>query len=193
VHELSHLLHPLIEGDSRWLYEGLASYYQNVLRARQGLIPAATAWEKLHAGFRRGRKGTRPSQTLARASEAMLRERAFMRVYWSGAAIALLSDLELRRVSGGRQSLDSVLSDLQRCCLPSDRLWGEREVIDKLDALSGTRIFSRLYDRYIDNDDFPDLRAAYSFLGLQPEDDETLHLVGGRAATDLRKGIMGGE
>src|SRR5262245_24762273 len=31
VHELSHLFHPFLGDEGRWLAEGLASYYQNVL------------------------------------------------------------------------------------------------------------------------------------------------------------------
>ena len=37
-----------------WLSEGTASYYQNVLRARAGILPAEDAWQRMHSGFRRG-------------------------------------------------------------------------------------------------------------------------------------------
>lgn len=190
IHELSHLLHPFMRGNGRWLYEGLASYYQNVLRGRGSLLPPRRAWERLHAGFQRGIAGTRTGQTLAAASEAMLRERSFMRVYWSGAAIALLADIELRERSDGVMSLDSVLSDLQRCCLPGDRYWTDRQVIAKLDELSGTDIFQRLYRRYIDSDRFPDLEAAYRKLGLRPTSDTTLAFAGAGTARALRRAIM---
>jgi predicted metalloprotease with PDZ domain len=98
----------------------------------------------------------------------MRRDAAFMRVYWSGAAIALLADLKLRRRG---QSLDQALSDLQRCCLQSNRKWAAKEIMDKLDELTGTRIFSDLYTRYVHADAFPDLTAAYRHLGLLTKND----------------------
>jgi hypothetical protein len=36
THEFSHLLFPYISRSDAWLSEGLASYYQNILRARPG-------------------------------------------------------------------------------------------------------------------------------------------------------------
>ena len=88
THELSHMLLPYINRGDAWLSEGFASYYQNVLRARAGMLAPEQAWNKLYRGFQRGRDGTR-GRTLAEASRSMGRDRAFMRVYWSGAAIAL--------------------------------------------------------------------------------------------------------
>ena len=171
MHELSHLLHPLMGGSDRWLSEGLASYYQNVARARSGAMSPGLAWNKLHAGLQRGIRGTPAGQSLTDVSENMLRNRMFMRVYWSGAAIAMLADLELRSLTGGRQSLDSALGAFAACCLPSSRMWTAREVIDRLDRLTGTGVFSRLYARYAESDDFPDLGDAYARLGLRPKDE----------------------
>lgn len=176
VHELSHLLHPNIDSRDRWLSEGIASYYQNVLRARAGLMNAPLAWSKLHAGFQRGVRGTPRGRSLAEVSETMMRDRSFMRVYWSGAAIALLADVELRRRSQGTQSLDTALAAFRDCCLPADRSWNARELMQQLDRLTGTRVFMALYREHIDADDFPDLDALYGELGLQPVSDTRLRL-----------------
>jgi len=176
VHELSHLLHPVIVSPDRWLYEGIASYYQNVLRARAGLMSAQSAWSKLHAGFERGIRGTPRGRSLAEVSETMIRDRSFMRVYWSGAALALLADVELRRHSAGAQSLDTALAALSDCCLPSNRSWTARELMQKLDRLTDTTVFMDLYRAHVDSDDFPDLGAVYTELGLQPMSATRLRL-----------------
>jgi hypothetical protein len=176
VHELSHLLHPNISATDRWLSEGIASYYQNVLRARAGLMSAERAWDKLHAGFERGIRGTAPGRSLADASETMMRDRSFMRVYWSGAAIALLADVELRRRSGGAQSLDTALAAFGACCLPADRSWSAPELLGELDRLTGTGVFMELYRKYVDSDHFPELGALYADLGLQPMSETSLRL-----------------
>ena len=191
MHELSHLLHPLISGRDRWLSEGLASYYQNVARARSGALLASAAWNKLHAGFERGIRGTPAGRSLTDVSENMLRNRMFMRVYWSGAAIALLADLELRSLTGGAQSLDSALGDFAACCLPSSRIWTAREITDQLDRVTGTRVFSQLYARYADSDRFPDLGDAYARLGLRAAGD-TLGFDPGAPEADIRRSIMQG-
>jgi len=175
VHELSHLLHPSIVNRDRWLSEGLASYYQNVLRARAGLLSDQWAWTELHAGFERGVRGTSPGRSLSEVSETMMRDHSFMRVYWSGAAIALLADVELRRRSGGSKSLDTALAAFRDCCPPSDGRWSARELMRRLDQLTGETVFMDLYRENIDSDDFPDLQAVYRELGLHP-----------MGATDLR-------
>jgi len=190
VHELSHLLHPVIVAPDRWLSEGIASYYQNVLRARAGLKRAQWAWNALHAGFERGIRGTPRGRSLAEVSETMMRDHSFMRVYWSGAAIALLADVELRRRSGGAQSLDTALAALGDCCLPTDRSWSARELMQQLDRLTDTTVFIQLYRKYIDSDNFPDLDAVYAELGLQPMSATRLHLDPTAPGAAIREAIM---
>ena len=75
----------------------------------------------------------------------MMRDRSFMRVYWSGAAIALLADVELRRRSGGVQSLDTALEAFAACCLPGNRSWRARELLQQLDRLTDTTVFTAHY------------------------------------------------
>ncbi len=190
-HELSHLLHPALTGGARWLFEGLASYYQNVSRARVGMLTPRAAWQRLHAGFERGRHGTKLGRTLMDATRAMHAERAYMQVYWSGAAFFILADLELRSASTRAQTLDGVLAEFADCCLPARRVWTAREFLTRLDRLSGTDVFTRLAVAHRDSDRFPDLSDAYRTLGLK-------RLAGGRLAFDdlpraraLRNAIMG--
>jgi hypothetical protein len=191
IHELSHLLHPFTDGDGPWLYEGIASYYQTILPARAGWRDELDTWDALHAGFRRGIKGSKPGQSLAQASRDMLRERGFLRVYWSGAAFALLADLELRRTSGGVRSLDWALGELRRRFGPYDRHWRAREVVDALDRVSGGRVFGELYRRWLPSDGFPDLTEAYRRLGIEVVDDRRLRLHDDPHAAALRAALLG--
>lgn len=163
THELSHMLLPMVSSRDRWLSEGLASYYQNVLRGRDGRLDESAAWQKLHAGFERGRRATN-SESLARATRSGMG--ATMRVYWSGAAIFLKADTRLRSLSGGVQSLDTALGSLQDCCLDTGRSWRARELFAELDRLTGYTIFSDLYDEHVPDNEFPDLEETYLQLGL---------------------------
>jgi len=164
IHELSHMLHPYMGNSGSWLAEGLASYYQNVLQSRIGTLTEKRAWEKLHEGFQRGISQTYRGVTLEEASSNRRRgRRQTMRVYWSGAAMALLADLSLRKEG---LSLDYAMSEFQRCCLPAGNLWSTDEYMAKLDELTGTTVFTILHDKYLYADEFPDMQEAYKELGL---------------------------
>ena len=164
THELSHLLLPYVARNDRWVSEGLASYYQNVLRARDGRLSEQQAWQKLNSGFERGRAGTR-SGSLAKATTSS-GWGSVMRIYWSGAAIMLKADSELRRLSDGRQSLDTALAALQRCCFGRERTWQARELFAELDRITGTSVFKDLYREHVEDDKFPDLEYTFEQLGL---------------------------
>jgi len=165
-HELSHLLLPPTDPNDAWLSEGIASYYQNVTRARSGVLTPEEAWQNIHAGFRRGRKLDVKGLTLAQATQRMYRDNAYMRVYWQGAAIVLAGDVELRALTDGRQSLDTVLDAFGRCCLHPDREWTAREVFERFDAIAGMPVFVPILEAQIDTPGFPDLTTLYGRLGL---------------------------
>lgn len=186
IHEFSHLFHPYLGERGRWLAEGLASYYQNVLRARSGLLSEADAWQRLDAGFARGR-GALPGQSLAELAAAG-RRAGTMRIYWGGAAFWLQADLALREARGF--GLDTVLGRYARCCLPADDTVEPRAFLGKLDALAGTDLLLPLADRILAMPDFPDLRATYDALGMHVTDGGAT-LAADPAASRLRQAIMG--
>lgn len=163
THELSHLLLPYVSRRDRWFSEGIATYYQNILRARDGRLSEQQAWQNLHAGFERGRAASR-GETLAAATRSGWK--SIMRVYWSGAAMMLQADTELRLMSDGRQSLDSALAQLRDCCLISNRSWRARELFSELDRITGTSVFADLYREHVTDDEFPDLSRTFEGLGL---------------------------
>jgi hypothetical protein len=192
VHELSHMLLPYLRPEDAWLSEGTASYYQNVLRARAGMISQAEAWQRLHSGFRRGMKSM-PGLTLADATERMFRDGAFMRVYWEGAAMMLLADQRLRERSGGEQSLDSALAQLRACCLSPDAGWQARGLFERLDELTRTSVFSELYEAHVASTAFPRVAEAYRLLGLELDaEGESIRMLDTASQVAARDAIMRG-
>lgn len=189
THELAHLLLPFIRHEDAWLSEGLATYYQNVLRARTGRMTAEQAWTRLHAGFLRGRDDAR-GMTLAQATQQMYRSDTHMRVYWEGAAIMLLADVALRQASEGRLSMDSALAGLARCCLEPPREWSAQELFERFDELTGTSVFSRLLTIHVTSTEFPDLAAVYRALGLHVSGGQ-LEFLDNEMERALRDSIMG--
>lgn len=106
VHELFHLACPSFVGEGHWLEEGLATYYEPILRARAGWMTEAELWGDFVEQMPRG---------LRTAGEpASLEERDDMNsTYWGGALFALLADVRIRTLSlqggGSPRSLDDVL------------------------------------------------------------------------------------
>jgi len=181
THEFSHLMLPYVERRHRWVSEGFAQYYQNVLMARSGAYDRQRAWQELYEGFERGRL-SRPELSPNEASAGSHRE-ARMKIYWSGAALALMADVELRERSLGTETLDDVMARLQDCCLPSDRVWSGPELFAKLDTLSSYPVFMPLYRRYADAAGFPDVRPLFERLGLSVAHEEIRIRKNGELAT----------
>lgn len=190
THEFSHLLLPFVARSDRWLSEGLASYYQNVLRARDGRLSEREAWQKLHEGFRRGEKGTHGG-TLAEATRSG--RAATMRVYWSGAAMMLEADARLREQTDGEQNLDTALRALNQCCRQPGRRWRAWSLLSELDRITGTKVFSGVYQEHVYAESFPDFRDIYEDLGLNDRRDR-IRLVEEAPLSGVRDEIMqGGE
>jgi hypothetical protein len=164
THEFSHLMLPYVAPAHRWVSEGFAQYYQNVLLARSGTYEPIDAWQKLYDGLERGRQ-SRPELSPNEATARGMRN-GRMKIYWSGAAIALMADVTLRERSGGTMTLDDVMGRLQDCCLPSNRTWSGPELFETLDMLAGRAVFMPLYKRYADTAGFPDTRPLFERLGF---------------------------
>jgi hypothetical protein len=168
VHEFCHLLHPFVARDDAWLSEGLATYYQEVLRVRAGLLPEAEAWRRIYEGSLRGRSA---DGSLAQQSAAMFADRSFSMVYWAGASFALMADVELRRRTGGKVTLDQVMAELSHCCSRRNQPVPATEVITELDRIAGEPVFSELMKRWVLGPQLPDLAPLYGRLGLSPGPD----------------------
>jgi hypothetical protein len=164
THEFSHLMLPYITRDHRWISEGFAQYYQNVLLTRSGAYDATYAWQKIHDGLERGRL-SRPELSPNGAATGGSRSGG-MKVYWAGAAIALMADVELRERSGGQEGLNDVLGRFQHCCLPAREVWSGPEFFAKLDTLISKPLFTPLYKRYANTAGFPDTSVLQARLGV---------------------------
>ena len=186
VHEFSHLFHPYLGDRGRWLAEGLASYYQNVLRARAGLLDADEAWRRLDGGFARGRRATTGDVSLRELGRS---RGATMRIYWAGAAYWLEADLALRRHG---TSLDAVLAAHAHCCLRGTAWVPPEDFVAALDDAAGLDVLRPLYARHAAATAFPSLDAAYAELGLAKA-GTTLRFSRDDGAARLRAAIMSAD
>jgi len=111
-----------------------------------------------------------------------------MRVYWSGAAIALIADMRLRQIDADL-SLDLALSRLAACCLPSPRLWTAQQTLQRMDELVGHEVFVTLAERYRGSDLFPNVDELLLRLGVIGRGD-TLHFDESAELAPLRRALM---
>jgi len=183
-HELSHLHLPALPQEDAWLYEGVATYYQEILRVRLGIQTQEQAWAHLLDGFERGaRGGARGS--LRQASASLFSGGSFSRVYWAGTAFALEADVSLRRRGS---SLDAALRRA------GDRWRGDlglksgADVCATWDRPLDAQVLVPLRDRYSRRRGFPGTRSLLERLGVRT--GEAGLALGGAELSRLRDAIM---
>jgi predicted metalloprotease with PDZ domain len=188
VHELAHLALPPMPDEDAWFFEGVVSYYQEVLRARAGFFDERTAWRNLHEGFGRGMR-RRSERTLAQDSADMHAQHAYHRVYWAGAALALRWDVALRRQTGGRASLDAAVRALRARPDSGTRLWTAKEACAAMEAAVGTPFCAASAERALASSEFPAVDDALEALGVRREGDG-VRLVDDAPDANVRRAIM---
>jgi hypothetical protein len=168
-HELSHLFLPYVARAHAWFSEGAATYYQEVLRARGGVISSQDALLNIARSTRSAaQEGT--GRLLRDESRDMFATRAFRSVYWAGAAYFLMADVELRRTTGGKATLDTVLEALRNG--GHRRSWETLdELLAQMDAIAGTPVFEPLANRCL-GQAFPDVEPVLAELGVRADGDE---------------------
>ncbi|WP_434421818.1 hypothetical protein [Nannocystis pusilla] len=164
IHEFLHHGMPFVQQADAWLSEGFVTYYTEILPTRRGFRSESAGWQALLDGFGRGRKGG-TGQPLAQESREMHETHSYQRVYWSGAALALLANVGLRGGDGER-SLDAAMRHLLRCCAHTPRVWTAEAALRELDAWAGSPVFTELATSWLPRAEFPELDAVYRRLGL---------------------------
>lgn len=170
THELSHSLLPFIDRDQAWLSEGMATYYQYILMGRDGRLTEQQTWQRICNGFKKGINNSK-GKSLQETTENMGSNHAYRFVYWSGAALMFMADVELRRQTGNKESLDRILKKCLPGFLPETRTWTAMQMMDEMDRLSNTKIFNTIYNQNIHSSDFPIDENWLGQLGIQFKDD----------------------
>lgn len=141
AHEFFHLGVPSMARDGRWFDEGLATYYEPVLRARAGLVPESSPWAEFRSFMRKG-IGTVAEPSLAAAQE-------HDRVYYGGSSFALTADVEIRRRTAQKRSLDDGLKQVLAEGGKATEVWSIDEFIAALDRGTGVPVVRQLFERVL--------------------------------------------
>jgi hypothetical protein len=162
VHELFHLGFPTFRGEGRWLGEGLATYYEPVLRARAGWTSEGEIFRQFARNMPRGQP--------AQPNGAGLSAREDLdTIYWGGALFCLAADVRIREETRGRKSLDDALRAALDRGGDATRVWTVREVLRVGDAATGTNVLSDMYAHYAARGEHIDLEGILASLGVSTD------------------------
>lgn len=140
THELFHLGFPSFVDEGKWLDEGLATYYEPLIRARQGWLEEAAVWQEFYQNM------TRWLRVLEH--DGLETPGSVRGMYWAGAVVCLLADIEAYRKTGGRRGLAAGLKALLRAGGDASRVWSLRDAVQHIDAALGAPILAQLTERY---------------------------------------------
>ncbi len=196
AHEFSHLFIPYPGQRDIWLSEGFASYYQNILMAREGILTEQRAWQKLYEGYMRAEGDKNGNYTLNQVSEERRRFRSTMRVYWSGALFFMEADIALRLATKNQRSLDWVLNEYIDCCREQRNTWNGEQMLTSFDQVIAAdpvlqqsmdkNYFSQLYQTYSQSRKIPDCEPLFKKIGIDIV-DENVQLNGDVEMVTLRR------
>ncbi len=183
VHELFHLGFPTFRGEGRWLGEGLATYYEPILRARAGWTKEADVFRQFARNMPRGMPQRGSSAGLAARDD-------LDSIYWGGALFCLAADVAIREETRNKRSLDDVIRIALARGGDATKVWTVAEVMRVGDEVTGTNVLSRMYERHAQRGERIDLEGILAALGVERLDDGGWTLDDSRRLAWVRRGIV---
>lgn len=139
VHEMMHLGAPTFNGPLRWLGEGMATYYEGILRTRSGWRTPKALWGEFARSMPRG--------VAPKGEERPLDEGATIDdVYWGGALFLWNADVRLRERTAF--SLDDVMRGVLAEGGDGTQVWSIERFLASAARITGSNILSELYDAH---------------------------------------------
>jgi hypothetical protein len=158
THELVHLAHPSLGKPWAWMEEGVATYVEPIARIRSGALPEDEFWRWLIEGLPKG---------LPAAGDAGLdNTHTWGRTYWGGALYCFLADLEIRRATANRGSLEDALRGVLAAGGDVRATWSLGEMLAAGDRATGARVLETLHARMGGAPVSVDLGALFGELGV---------------------------
>ena len=136
VHEMMHLAFPSMTGHE-WIEEGIATYVEPLARTRAGLAPPDEIWRWLVWGLPRGLEAIQQRGLDSASSWAAS--------YWGGALFCFLADVEIRKRTGNKKSLDDALRGILRAGGNVTVSWPLEKALAEGDRATGVPVLAELY------------------------------------------------
>ncbi|HZO15518.1 MAG TPA: hypothetical protein VFB62_19735, partial [Polyangiaceae bacterium] len=158
VHEMVHLAVPSMPRRHLWLTEGLATYVEPLARARRKQLGVLQVWRGMVWGM--------PHGLPEDGDRGLDRTPTWGRTYWGGALFAMLADIEIRKQTEGRRSLDDALRAVVERGGHNGVIWSIDRFFAVGDEATGTTVLADLYARMARAPHPVDLSALWRELGV---------------------------
>lgn len=164
-----------------WIAEGATTYYEHIILARAGLMEPGKCLEALAAtiGEERARPGGSVQSVADSSFDAWIKfsrpspdaANSTVSFYSKGELVNLALDMEIRRLTGNRVSLDTVLVELYRRFPLAGPGYTTRDVLMTIADLTGENL-RPFFDRYVSGTEALPLEKLMQVSGLRLEREE---------------------
>lgn len=162
VHEFLHLGTPLMRDTGAWLNEGIATFYEPVLRARAGWKSEDDVWREWISQMPRGM----PAMTGAGLSNA-----GRGGIYWGGAVFVLMAEMELLQASQGKYGYSDCLRQILADGGDATTKWPTARLLQSCDKAVGQDVLSQLAQRHVAKGSDVSLDEIWQKLGVTLSED----------------------
>jgi hypothetical protein len=180
VHELFHLGFPSFFHEGKWLDEGLATYYEPIIRVRAGLYTETELWSELSKSMPQGL----PAFTelgLEKADD-------FRGIYWGGAIACLVADVAARQ-RDPKRGLEVGLRALREAGGNACEVWSLEEVVGAVDHALGAPTLEPILREHAQHGTSFDLRALFLALGVNHDAEGAVQLSDSAPLASVRRAI----
>jgi len=160
VHEFIHLGSPLMRDTGAWLNEGIATFYEPVLRTRAGWKSEDDVWREWISSMPRG---------MPAITDIGLENAGRGGIYWGGAVFVLMAEIESLQASGGKIGFSDCLRTILAEGADVTVKWPTMKLLDRCDALLGKQVVAPLAKQHIAKGSAMDLDRLWRRLGVSME------------------------
>ncbi len=163
VHELFHLGFPSFRFEGRWLDEGLATYFEPIIRARAGWRSGDAVWDEFSRDMWRGLDAVEHT--------GLLRARSNGGIYWGGALVSLLADVKERRATGGKLGLEDGVRAVLAEGGDATHTWTLDHAVEVIDQRLGSPVLRGLVESHAKVGSPVHFHQLLGALGVRRTDD----------------------
>ena len=156
VHELCHLTFPNVR--RAWAEEGMATYLEPMIRARAGTLDPDAVWQERLESLPKGQPEP--------GDEGLDHTDTWGRRYWGGAGFWLSADVEIRRRTKNRRSIDDAFRAIAEAGGNVSEVWDLDRTLAIGDRATGADVLVPLRHAMGDHPQPVDLEALSRDLGV---------------------------
>ena len=162
VHEFLHLGSPMMRDTGPWLNEGIATFYEPVLRARAGWKSEDEVWREWISQMPRGV----PAMTGIGLSNA-----GRGGIYWGGAVFVLMAEIDLLQASQGKYGFSDCLRQVLADGGDATTKWPTARLLQSCDKAVGQDVLTRLAHSHMAKGSAMSLDEIWQRLGVTLSED----------------------